>query len=337
VSLPMTTSEVVATLASPLNAFKIINTGETIGAFTEDRDSAIRGVLGAQAHMIPVHISVHGPGTDRKLNVEVLDMPSLTPQAVLVVLFQALLQSNENTAETSYHLTGSIDMNGYPPSPLDLWVSAGDGLPAPMMTALETGDRFAKLYSNNARQGAVRAIDLHVEAIPRRVQVDLQSARLISSNIVHAGDTVTVEATVRPWQQPARNVRIPIMLPSRLQAGTLRVLVSDASTLDRTLDQPRMMNRPVDMDSVLSQASSEHHADSIYVSLLVPETQAGMEGKTLSSLPLSVANALEPMRAAQDISLNGESAVLEGEARAGGVLNGFQVLTLRIEPGAGVN
>ena len=49
VSLPMTTAEVVATLASPLNAFKIVNTGATIGAFNEDRDAAIRGVFGARA------------------------------------------------------------------------------------------------------------------------------------------------------------------------------------------------------------------------------------------------------------------------------------------------
>jgi hypothetical protein len=62
VSLPMTTAEVVATLASPLNAFKIINTGDTIGAFTEDRASAFRGVLGQKARMIPVHIAVHGAG-----------------------------------------------------------------------------------------------------------------------------------------------------------------------------------------------------------------------------------------------------------------------------------
>ena len=62
VSLPMTTAEVVATLASPLNAFKIINTGDPIGTFTEDRDSAIRGVLGDKPHMIPVHITVHGEG-----------------------------------------------------------------------------------------------------------------------------------------------------------------------------------------------------------------------------------------------------------------------------------
>ncbi len=90
VSLPMTTAEVVATLASPLNAFKIINTGEPIGAFTEDRDSAIRGVLGAEPRMIPVHITVHGPERlTRKLNVEILDLPSLTPQAMLVSLYES--------------------------------------------------------------------------------------------------------------------------------------------------------------------------------------------------------------------------------------------------------
>ena len=54
----MTTAEVVTTLASPLSSFKIINTGVTIGSFTQDRESGIRGVFGAQARMIPMHISV---------------------------------------------------------------------------------------------------------------------------------------------------------------------------------------------------------------------------------------------------------------------------------------
>src|SRR6201996_1007351 len=43
VSMPMTKAEVVATLPSPLNAFKIINTTETVGSFTEDRETAIKG------------------------------------------------------------------------------------------------------------------------------------------------------------------------------------------------------------------------------------------------------------------------------------------------------
>jgi hypothetical protein len=36
VSMPMTKADVVATLASPYNAFKIINTTETVGSFTHD-------------------------------------------------------------------------------------------------------------------------------------------------------------------------------------------------------------------------------------------------------------------------------------------------------------
>jgi hypothetical protein len=337
VSLPMTTAEVVATLASPLNAFKIINTGDTIGAFTEDRDSAIRGVLGQKARMIPVHIAVHGAEGERKLNIEVLDLPSLTPQAVLVALYESLLETNESTAETSYHLTGSIDLDGYPASPLDLWASAGGNMAAPLEIALLTGLRFNQIYSNTARLGTVRGIDLHIEAIPREMQVELETAKVVSSDIVHAGDTVTVEATIRPWQQPARNVRIPVKLPARLGAGNLRLLVSDAGTLDRALDQPRQSTHAVELDTVLAQARRQHPADRIYVSLLVPETQADVAGVTLQSLPLSMANALEPLRTTQDVNLNGESAEVEAEAPAGGVLSGFQMLSVRIESGGGID
>ena len=56
--MPMTKAEVLATLPSPLNAFKIINTTETVGAFTEDRTSAIMGRFGDVARMIPVTIDV---------------------------------------------------------------------------------------------------------------------------------------------------------------------------------------------------------------------------------------------------------------------------------------
>ena len=337
VSLPMTTAEVVQTLASPLNAFKIINTGDAIGAFTEDRDSAILGVLGAKPHMIPVHITVRGEGPDRKLNIEVLDLPSLTPQAVLVALYETLLESNQASAETSYHVKGNINIDGYPPSPLDLWAPAGDMGSAQLSAAIQTNETFSRLYANGARQGAVRAVDLEVEAIPHRAQVELESARINSGNIVHAGDTIVVEVTLRPWRQRERNVRIPITLPARLGSGTVRLLVSDAATLDRALSQPRLTVRTVDLDAALAQARNQHPADRIFVSLLLPDPQAGVSGETLSSLPLSMANALEPMRAAQDASLNGESAMVSGDAPAGGVLSGFEILSLRVEPGGGLN
>ena len=341
VSFAMTTADVVTTLASPLNAFKIVNTGDAIGAFTQDRDSAIRGVFGQKPRMIPMHIAVHGPaydtGAEHKLNVEIIDLDAITPQAVMVTVYEALLENNGSTADTSYHLTGSIDLEGYPPSPLDLWAAPGDQGQAATALAFAAGERFMRIYSNGARQGALSGIDLHVEAIPRSAQVELETARLVSNDIVHAGDTVLVEATIRPWQQPARNVRIPITLPARLGAGNLRLLVSDSGTLDRTQDQPRLATHPANLETVLAQDRRQHAANRIYVSLLVPETQASVDGQALSSLPLSVANALEPQRTALDVNLNGESAELAGEAPAGGVLSGFQILTLHVDPGGGLN
>ena len=337
VSLPMTTADVLTTLASPLNAFKIINTGQLIGTFTEDRESAIRGVLGEKPHMIPMHIAVHSPTGERKLNVEILDLPSLTWQAMMVTLYNALLETNESTEEMSYHLTGNVNLDGYPAAPLDEWAAASDSGSTPLELAILAGGRFSLIYSNPSRHGAVRGINLDVQAIPRRVTEEIESARLVSGDIVHAGDKVIVEATIRPWQQPARRVRVPVTIPARLDGGNLRILVSDAGTLDRTLNQPRNSTRPVDLETVLAHERNRHAADRVYVSLLVPETQAGIDGQTLTSLPLSVANAMEPLRAARDLSLNGESAVVAADAPAGGLLTGFQILNVHIEPGGSLN
>ncbi|HEX8813732.1 MAG TPA: SpoIVB peptidase S55, partial [Terracidiphilus sp.] len=91
------------------------------------------------------------------------------------------------------------------------------------------------------------------------------------------------------------------------------------------------------MEAMLAQARSQHAADRIYVSLLAPETQAGLSGETLTSLPLSMANALGTLKAGQEATLNGETAIMAADAPAGGTLNGFQVLTLLVEAGGGVH
>jgi hypothetical protein len=91
------------------------------------------------------------------------------------------------------------------------------------------------------------------------------------------------------------------------------------------------------MASVLARARRQHAANRIYVSILAPEAQAGMNGETLAAVPLSMANALEPARGAEEASLNGESAEVAGDAPAGGLLTGFQILNVHIDSGGGLN
>jgi hypothetical protein len=337
VSLPMTTTEVVATLASPLNAFKIVNTGKTIGAFTEDRDAAIRGELGAKARMIPVSIEVASGGKEVTRHVEVLDLTALTSSAMMVSVYQTLLETNQSTSGTSYHVTGEITVHGQAPAPVDAWGVPGEQMAPQLAAAVGFFDSFNRLYANATRREPIESVRLRVEAIPEDRRVEMEGVRLISSSIVHAGDHVMVEATLRPFRQAARNVRLGFTVPARMQPGTLRLLVSGAAAIDRTQDAARSATRQASVSAASARLRGLHAADRLYISLLLPDTEASLEGNTLESLPLSMANTMESERSGQEIGLHGESLVVTADAPAGGVLTGQQILSVRVEAGGGLH
>ena len=81
VDLPMNKAEVLATLPSPLNAFKIVNTTEPVGTFVQDRHTGIMGVF-TVSEMIPVTLSIHSSTGVKQFHYEVLNNPKLTPVAL---------------------------------------------------------------------------------------------------------------------------------------------------------------------------------------------------------------------------------------------------------------
>jgi hypothetical protein len=335
VSMPMTKADVVATLASPAESFKIINTTETVGAITEDRQSGVMGEFGVPARMIPVTLHVTDEGAEAKgaenaLHFEVIDQPQVTPMAVMVAVFQGLMEQNAYSALTTYRVQGAVKLAGYPTVKLNNLVAPTDTIPANVQAALALGERFAKLYDNAARRTAIESVDLEVAAIPRRLTAEIESAQL-SKVVVHPGDTVTVEATIRPWHGDPRNVQIPVTLPPDLPEGPVRLLVSDGGTLDRLLHPPQFDAQPLDVAATIAQLNSSHPSDRLYVTLLAPDVQAAVDGHTLGAIPLSMANILAPLKDNKGMVLNGESAVPMASLPMDAVLSGQQVVTLQVE------
>ncbi len=330
VSIPMTKADVVATLASPLNSFKIVNTTQTIGAFTEDRSSAIRGVPGESARMIPVAIHTHGGPRDRTLHVEVIDNPDITPGALMVSLYESLLETNSYSEELTYSLRGTVSIEGYPPLHVDSLIAPTDQLPSAMRAALTVGQRFQAVYGNSARVRNIQRIDLDVDSLPGRRSIQLERAQA-TQPAAHAGDTVMVEATLRPFRGDTKNLRIPIPLPLTLNPGPLRILLSDGATLDRLTSTTSATEGPLELSSIIHQMNSAHDDDKLYVTLLLPNAQAVVDGRTLASIPISMANVLEPLRTNRGISLNGESVVPVTSIPVDAMLSGMQVVSVEIE------
>ena len=326
----MTKADVVATLASPLNSFKIVNTTQTIGAFTEDRSSAIRGLLGESAHMIPVAIHTHGTLHDRTLHVEVIDNPDITPGALMVSLYESLMETNRYSEDLTYDLRGTVSIEGYPPLHLKSLIAPTEQLPSAMRTAITLGQRFQAVYGNAARLRNVERIDLDVDSLPGRRSIQLERAAA-AQPAAHAGDTITVEATLRPFRGDPKNVRIPIAIPLTLNPGPLRILLSDGATLDRLTTASAGSEAPIELSSIIRQMNAAHQDDQLYVTLLLPNAQAVVDGRTLSSIPISMANVMEPLRTNRGIQLNGESVVPVTAIPMDAVLSGMQVVSLEIE------
>src|SRR5437867_4337416 len=79
IDLPMTKAQVLATLPSPLNAFKIVNATEPVGAFIQDRHTGIMGEFGKEPEMIPVTLNIHGGPTSKQFHYEILNNAQLSP------------------------------------------------------------------------------------------------------------------------------------------------------------------------------------------------------------------------------------------------------------------
>ncbi len=335
VEMPMTKADVLASLASPLNAFKIINTTETVGAFTEDRASAIMGRFGVKARMIPVQVEVASsadggrPGAAKTFHFEVLDNRQLTPSTMLISVYQSLKGNNTSGAEISYRLTGEIGVKGMPAVRLEGLMAENEFNPATINAALLVNDRFSKVYENALDQPEVTGLRLKAEAIPARMTARLESARL-STLEAHAGDAIEVEVMLHPYQAEPKLVRVKVKLPADLAPGAVRVIVSDGATLDR-LTTHAGVEHEVGLADTIAALNRMHANDRVYVALLDHAPQAVLESGALPGLPLSMANVLEPLKDAQKMQLTGESAVDVGSAEAGYALSGSQVLTLTVK------
>jgi len=332
VDLPMTKANVLATLPSPLNAFKIVNTTEPAGAFVQDRHTGIMGMLNKQPEMIPVTLNIHNGAATKEIHYEVLNNPRLSPVAMMATVFNALHGINDYGEETTYRLNGLISVKGYPQVKLqNMFAPTDAGQPAAFLAALSLGDRFGRIYDNPFDVPAVQSVRLDFDLVKERRQARLESARTDLTE-ARPGDELTVETVLAPYRGERIVRQIHIKIPTSSSKGPLRILVSDGDTLDRMRRGMPMMARKLDLASTIALLNKEHSNNRVYVSLLEADPEAMVGDKVMPTLPLSVMNIMDGMRGTQEMVVLGESSVNEvATPPLDFVVAGAQILTITIK------
>jgi hypothetical protein len=332
VDLPMNKAQVLATLPSPLNAFKIVNTTEEVGVFVQDRHTGIMGVFNKQPDMIPVTLTIHGGAGAKEFHYEVLNNPRLSPVAIMATVYNALHGVNEYGEEITYHLNGSINVKGFPEVALkNMFVPAENGQPAAMAAALSLGERFGRIYDNPYNAPAVKSVNLDFDLVRERRWARLESARTDVSE-ARPGDEIIVETVLAPYRGERVVRQIPVKIPTSASKGTLRILVSDGETLDRVGRTNPAFGRKLDLASTIALLNKEHANNRLYVSLLEADPEARVADKVMPTLPISVMNVMDGMRGNQEMIVSGESSVDEtATPPLDYVVSGAQLLTVTVK------
>ena len=332
VDLPMTKAQVLATVPSPLNAFKIVNATETVGSFVQDRHTGILGEFGKKPEMIPVTLTIHGGNTNKIFHYEVLNNARLSPIAMSTTVYNALHGVNEYGEETTYSVKGDIRVEGFPDVKLQDMFSAAEGTqPAAMLAAGSIGERFARIYDNPYSTPAIQGLQLDFEVTEDRRWARLESARTDVSE-ARPGDEITVEVLLRPYRGEAVIEHIPVRIPTSASKGTLHVLVSDGEMLDRLRRGGPAGTQKLDLASTIAVLNEQHVNNRVYVSVLDEDPEAMVADKVMPALPLSVMNVMDGLHGTQEMVVRGESSVSEtATSPLDFVVSGAQLLTITIK------
>jgi len=332
VDMPMTKANVVATLPSPLNAFKIVNTTETVGAFVQDRQAGILGVIGHEPKMIPVTVSLHNGTAIKEFHYEVLNNAKLSPLAMMATVFNALHGINDYGDDITYRMNGELSVKGYPNVTMrNMFAPTDSGQPAAALAAANIGERFGRIYSNPYDAPDVQGVKLDFDLVRDRRSARLESSR---TDVTEArpGDQITVETVIRPYRGERQVEQIPIRIPTTASKGPLRILVSDGDTLDRMRRAAPAMTRGLGLAPTIALLNKERSNDRVYVSLFDSDPEAMVADKIMPTLPLSVMNVMDNMRGTQDMVVVAESSVSEASTEPlEYVVTGAQMLTINVK------
>lgn len=238
VALPMCSADIVAILPSNLQSTKVANTGRVIGTITQDRLSAVSGVLGPGPAMVDVDVTVeHGREPRRTLHFAVARQEQLTPMLVAAGVSQAILGSNDAGFANGFKVSS------------DVRFAPGESLAFQTLYSGPQGftqglNEFVQSLSANLQNPYARTFPDHVsftvQPLNENPSVTLDDFQL-SRTTARAGDTVDATIAWRDWQGESHRETIPIPINPAWTGKKLEVVLAPGREMDALTGRPRVI------------------------------------------------------------------------------------------------
>jgi len=336
VDMPMAKANVVTVLASQFAPAKMANSSGIVGALRQDRHSGIMGILGQEASMVPVAITVQRFGgndqilSEKQIHCNVFQNYRWTPPLVVFALFNSMFGLNDFSEETTFRLSGEIDFGGENRVSLEtMQTSSQAPVPAPMMLAGWVGNKVQRILTTTGDTPKVEGITVTIDLLQKRRLAVVEQA-WVERTQVRPGDEIEGKVFLRPYRGDRIEKPFRVKIPAGAAKGRLRLLVSDAATLDRGSKAVTVRNRLMKLPETVSLMNQEHANHQLFVTLLRPSVTARLDDKMLPNVPLSVLNVMRKT-ARRRVLLERESPLHQSSMSFDSIVSGSYSISLQVQ------
>lgn len=281
--MPFAQAEVLALLPNLSSSFKISTAREWMGSITADRDTAIAGVTGRAAKMIPVEIRV---GTN-VYRMRMVQDRVMTPLLTQMAVFSAIDATERSIGPETYSIRGQIDFEGGSVHLDDVY--SGDLAVA----ALASGGVASTVgFAMQSGFDALRVKSMMLDVSPVQKRGQSQILDLIAPRTARPGDDLDVLVVLGEpnGAEVSRHVhyRVPVGAPN----GTLYLSASDASATNTIEFQAAVGTPQHSPAEVLNLLNSLRSNTKAYLRVWRSEPSFTVEGRDLPDPPASLAMIL---------------------------------------------
>jgi len=305
-------------------SFKISTAREWMGSITEDRNTAVSGLLGRKANMIPLEIKVGAA----KYRMNMIQDPVMTPLIAQMAVFSTIDETERSIGPSTFAVKGRIDFAG---GSLRLDnVYAGD-VSAAAPASAGVGQPLAYALSSGFDALKLKDVSLEIESLDRRSQ--LQIADIAAPRQVRPGDDLEIVVSLAAENGAEISKTLHYRVPVGAPLGMLYITASDG-TINNLFDVQSAMSSPAHSAAEILQTLGELRPNNkAYVRISRMDASYTAEGRDLPDPPASLAMILSRDQPAGTNGVNWRgSKIAELEIPAGdSVVTGSKTMQVEVK------
>lgn len=322
-AMSMTAAFIHEVISSQMLSFKVGTASRHIGVILQDRAPGIAGVIGSEAEMMPVRISVVSPDRDASFNMEVFRHRELGPLLVRMAVATSVISAEKLTGETT--VIGQLTLH-MPKRESVILKNKYAGAQGLGLAVLGLTQPLAQVIQNPFVEANIDSAVFQLSVEEHTQSAHIEGLRLDRLHY-EPGDTVHVSVALTPLLGKRETVDIALPIPGFITPGRLILQVVNERQ-QQLQDIKRIAYQPKTLEELIGLIEKSGRNDVLVARFIASRPGVTMGGREISGLPTSVMSALSLARGSDVVQKSQQSVYGQKHLMTDYVLTGSQTAIL---------